>query len=447
SLVDRLGRPVKEGVSKRRVPEAKEKRVAPKSPGARSRRSSDDAGRISASAMTKGNKPVSLRDVKSILGKLGGGYAGTVHRNKKLHEVSFSTLRKYPGIKDAERLATLPNVDWFSVGGEKLSAEKLRILQTLIMGWSQLRTLIATGVTGGFAAWICSHAPLMDSLENLELDGTDVTDADLEALKNCSMLREINLSSTRVTIKGLTSLTQVQSLQRVSICNCDQISIADASKFVVRHPGRFDLSFIKNEAAMGMQSSTAQEKSRHLKQNARVISVFEKSRNAGPNRFFGTTLVVEAIPTPVSLQDMANECCVEKLVIGSYYTGEVKGLTGDDFKFLLTAWPDLRELQIAKIPDSEGVLKETISRLKQLRKLELINTPCGDTVLPAIATLKNLVQLELHGTRITGAGLRLLSKLSKLRWLGLVGNPNLKPDDVDKFRELTVGKMWIDFQK
>ncbi len=130
-----------------------------------------------------------------------GGHAGTVHGNKQLHEILFGTAKRIPGIRDAERMATLPNVDSFTVGGQRYSAEQVRSLQILITGWSTLRELTATGTSGGLAAWICRHAPSMSHLEKLELDYSDVTDADLKELRSCSQLRKLDLSSTQITTK------------------------------------------------------------------------------------------------------------------------------------------------------------------------------------------------------------------------------------------------------
>lgn len=450
SLISRLEKPVKAASAlKFKPPSAAGKSTTSSNQAKRTASTPEERPlRSTATASTKGDvKPISLKEVSSLLKKkLGGGYAGKVHSNNHLHEISFSTSRRIPGIRDAERMATLPNVVSFTVGGQNLSSDQVRSLQILITGWSTLRELTATGTTGGLASWICQQSRSMPNLEELQLDYTDVADVDLKRLADCAGLKRLDLSSTQITTKGLESLTTIRSLQRITFCYCDQISVAAASKFSVMHEDAFTPIFLKHDEDLGIAPLAQDVKAHYLKQNARVNALFDKAKNARPNRFFDTTFVLGALPTVVPLSEIVAECRLEFLVIGSEGTGEAKGLSADDLKVLLTAWPELRKLRIGKIAGCESTLLTTLGGLQHLQTLEVLETPCGDAVLPIIGMLKKLVRVELRNTRITGAALHHLEKLPRLRWINLEKNKNLSRADALAFRRRLAGKAWVDFR-
>ncbi len=245
--------------------------------------------------------------------------------------------------------------------------------------------------------------------------------------------------------KGLESLQAIRSLKRVSVCHCDQISVAAASRFVIKNENAFELGFLKHDDELGITPLANDARTQYLKQNARVQAAFDKSKNAWPNRFFGTTFVVAAVPPVVPLSEIAAECRLESLVIGSEWTGEAKDLSTDDMRMLLRAWPDLRELRIGKIAECESAMIETLGGLKHLQKLQLHETPCGDAILPVIGTLKNLVYLELHHTSMTGAALHHLEKLPQLRWVSLKKNKDVSDADAQALRRRLAGKTWVYF--
>jgi hypothetical protein len=82
---------------------------------------------------------------------------------------------------------------------------------------------------------------------------------------------------------------------------------------------------------------------------------------------------------------------------------------------------ELRELVIfrAKQIDDRGA--ETLSRLYNLRELQLLDTPISDTTLVHVAGLTQLEYLDLSATNVGDPGMEYLANLPNLKYLALRG--------------------------
>jgi len=117
----------------------------------------------------------------------------------------------------------------------------------------------------------------------------------------------------------------------------------------------------------------------------------------------------------------------------------------------LTRFKQLRVLKL----DSTGIGEDgshgylnPLSRLKELRELDLSHTPVSNPELVHLSKLRNLEYLRLEDTPITSAGLNYLSNLRNLKGLDLrkteVDNDGLAYlSKLTNMERLSVGEMWV----
>lgn len=100
----------------------------------------------------------------------------------------------------------------------------------------------------------------------------------------------------------------------------------------------------------------------------------------------------------------------------------------------LFASKSLTNLAITRTPQlTDGMFSSALRGAHRARRIELTSTPFGDLAAGTAATLTNLVELQLRGTRLTDAGLAKLHPLHQLEALHL-GYTQVTPAGVAAFQ-------------
>jgi DnaJ-domain-containing protein 1 len=113
----------------------------------------------------------------------------------------------------------------------------------------------------------------------------------------------------------------------------------------------------------------------------------------------------------------------------------LEALTGD-LSGLDAASPDIAWLVAARCPEVNDDQLRHVVRLTGLRTLDLSGASVTDLGIGLLASLTDLLELNLLGTPITDAAMRPISRLSKLQSLGLAETP-LTDDGLSQLSTLT----------
>lgn len=343
-------------------------------------------------------------------------------------DVHLETLKKLTRA-DATALATLPDVREIELSRMKLTADKQAVLAALLEGWSNASGIDASG-SACVAGVVCSFAHRMPSLASLDLSGSDVTDTDLLSLAGHPSLSHLRLSRTRVTEAVFGIARDLPALERLSLHECPAISIEAAARFAAdNHKAAVDrLAYSPATALLGLTPTTPARRKACATRNKPVESLINREWNVWVNLLEDHVGFGE-LPDLDRLALMAKQCLVESVSLG-INNSPIGAESAEKLRFVLAAWPDIRQLSISMPKTFDNTMAPEIGKLGELELLEIEDASIGDAMATTIATLHRLRRLALIRTKITKAGLRRIASLPNLRWLTLTPSATLPEKEI-----------------
>ncbi|HEV3343560.1 MAG TPA: glycosyltransferase [Pirellulales bacterium] len=257
-------------------------------------------------------------------------------------------------------------------GLDALSGEKLRRLVMLY----NAATDDALRPIGKFAA-----------LQDLQLDGTNVTSGVLKHLENLKQLKILSLAGTHVTDAGFDAIGKLASLESLNLRRTE----------------------IHGEGLRHLENLT----------NLKRLDLGDTQLDDGDLSAFGKLTELESLSlenTPITGAGFSQLKGLEKLTALNLNRTRV----GDSALRQLGKLPRLQRLELSSTRISDGGLSDLLTS-QQLKYLDLFGTSITDAALAALESKPGLQALFLGGTQTSDAGVKYLQKLKNLRDLDLEG--------------------------
>jgi internalin A len=248
---------------------------------------------------------------------------------------------------------------------------------------------------------------------DLSEDAEGLTDAGLAHLKELRQLRSLHLSGTNVTLAGLDSIKDLPRLVQVSHSGWENKPIQEVEDFKAHRNRRY-------------ASLSEQERRSEAAKALRFLANWE---DTDPNDVRAISFS-QCWTTDADLAYLQSFPELEQLDLrdnGAITTAgllHLKGLPNLKSLFLLETAvtsveplqdvQSLEELDLSSLPDLQVDTLRFLRPLKRLRRLRLCFGEFDDSIIPYIAQLTTLVELELNENHITDAGLEQLAPLKNL---------------------------------
>ena len=310
---------------------------------------------------------------------------GTVERNASGAIVGVNLAHSWVTDADLGRIAALGSLEKLDLSGARISDVGLELLAPL-EGVRELRLRFAEFVSEGGVA----HLRSWNTLETLDLRGTQVRSLVFEHLAGLARLRRLDLSHTRITDEGFDQLVELTQLESLAIGSCRlDGSALDHLKL---------LPALRELDVSGVQ---------------RVDSgIWGLALNLDNLRRLGEIRQLERL-------DLNGATITD---VGSDRPGrpdaERASLPGLD---ALGSLESLRWLDLSRQPVTPEDLT-FLSRLKRLSTLRLGQcVAVDDAAVSLLRTLPSLESLYLAGAGLTSAGLAGLSDAASLKRLSISG--------------------------
>ena len=258
----------------------------------------------------------------------------------------------------------------------------------------------------------------LENLKTLTIAGL------LQLLGKCSAtLEDLNLDGTEISGEGLESLLVLQQLEILNLSNCWKLTNTGLLQLLAKCSATLEVlnlhaTFISGESLESLPLLKQLEKldlgyCRNLTNTGLLQLLAKCSATLKDLNLCGTEIYLESLPFLKQLEKVNLNCC---------------GLTNEELLELLAKYSaTLKDLSLIDTEISgEGL--EGISLLKQLEKLNLekCNKMTNKGLLELLgkcsATLKDL---NLYGTKISGEGLESLPVLKQLEKVNLMFCDNL----------------------
>ncbi len=225
----------------------------------------------------------------------------------------------------------------------------------------------------------------LEALEKLRLKDSQVTDAHLEKIRQCSRLREINLGSTPISDKGLENLAGLVALETLQLQNT-RITGAGLSHLVG----------LENLRTLTLGGTDIDNESLGSLKSLVRLNLLDLRDTA---------------ITDAALIDVA------KVTSLAWLSLDKTMITGSGLMYL-QGLVNLRRLSLAGTAIT-GPGLEDLKGLRNLTDLDLAGTQITDAGLEHVVTLIRLENLNLSSTKVTGLGIPTLARLPSLGFVHL----------------------------
>lgn len=327
----------------------------------------------------------------------------------------------------------------------------------------------------------------LPQLQSLFLTNTSVTDAACRQLAGCKSLAELGLSGTRVTGEGLAALTTLPKLSRLYLASLelgelgarrlgefaglthlslrgvklndddlaalkrlDRLEWLDVSQTQLSDASIVHLAELKSLRELNVSNTSVTDAGREEVANALTVArVVGDAPNA---QRLAARWLVERSAT-VTLED-GKLTSVKALPRGAVRilaidAGALEKLKRDELKEQLAGCKDLVSLNLSGTKLVEADLA-VLKAMPALREVRLANLPLSDRLLEQLAAQKDLEVIDLSGTFVTGQGLKHLTaaaglkqlllanaRISDLHFASLTNFPQLEVLDVSAAPNMT----------
>lgn len=237
-------------------------------------------------------------------------------------------------------------------------------------------------------------------LKAIDLDDTAIEPEYLPYLKYLKGERLISLSGVRITPAHIKALSTIGKIHDLRLNRCATINDAIAT----------ELASMKIRM-LGLSGS---------KITASILDKLDKSDEIA---------YLDLSNTAITDRDLER---IGDLDLKSLQISYCSNLTGNSLETIARRWPGLEVLHIDSLKLT-GQQFASLSRLRNLRILQVLNVPLSDPDMEVVSRLRELT--DFYNTRgvFTAAGLSQLMKLKKLKMISVLSLENIKEKDFDAF--------------
>ncbi len=276
-----------------------------------------------------------------------------------------------------------------------LGAEKIAGLEHLNLGGTRITNRGLTSLTG--LTWLAS----------LDVSHTGVDDEGMDAIGRLSSLTDLRLYGTSISDAGLAKIAGLKKLARL-----------DLGKTRVAGPGLQSLNTLAALESLSLEGVGDRGLAYlgGLARLRRLLLVGPPITDSGMAHLVGLVGLEDLHLGGTAVREPGLSTIAKIPMLKSLTLSGAK-LTGESLRVLLH-FDKLTELRIEGTIGDANV--KQIGRLASLRELALFDRGLSDQCLPYLAGLANIESLGLTGAAITDDGLERLPELSTLRWLDLM---------------------------
>jgi Leucine-rich repeat (LRR) protein len=286
--------------------------------------------------------------------------------------------------------------------------------------------------------------PRIDTLEQLDLRGNTRL-SDVRALRHCRMIREIDLSNTGVTAKGIAGLEQLASLEILRLQTCSNLTdVSSLSRSVsvreldVEGSPIADRGFIGLERVPTLQSlclgGTEVTNLTAFHSNSTLTNLNVPGTKIGADDIGKMPLKTLILNSCRKIRSVASFCRNANLVVlgladtrittagidGLQYSTalqelDLSGTTISDVRHLCHC-PALRDLNLT----GTEITSEALGCLSKIPTLEVLSLQyCRVNDVASLRACPRLRELHLEGADVTGDGIAGLEHIQTLETLDL----------------------------
>lgn len=237
-------------------------------------------------------------------------------------------------------------------------------------------------------------------LTTIDLNDTEVEPKYLAYLKYLTGERLISLSGVKITPEHMKVLSTIGNIHELRLNRCATINDAVATELASMRIRMLTLSGSKITDS--------------------ILDKLDKSEEIG---------YLDLSNTAITDRDLER---IGDLDLKSLQISYCSNLTGNSLEIIARQWPGLEVLHIDSLKLT-GQQFASLSRLRNLRILQVLNVPLSDPDMEVVSRLRELT--DFYNTRgvFTAAGLSQLLKLKKLKLISLVSLENIEEKDFAAF--------------
>jgi cellulose synthase/poly-beta-1,6-N-acetylglucosamine synthase-like glycosyltransferase/Leucine-rich repeat (LRR) protein len=280
-----------------------------------------------------------------------------------------------------EQLAPVKNLEVLILESRKITGAGLDKLTT-----DKLRRLVLSATAANDEA--LKGVRILSKLQELELDGTNVTSGVLRHFEGLKQLKKLSLAGTQVTDTGFADIGKLTSLESLNL-----------KRTKIHGEGLRCLASLTRlkELDLGDTQLDDSDLSQLGKMNALEALSLEN--------------------TPITGAGFGQMKGLDKLVTLNLNKTRV----GDSALRLLGKLPRLQRLELSSTRVSDGGLTQILASAPKLNYLDAFGTNITDASLASLQNKQGLQALFLGGTQTSDVGLSSLQKLNNLEELDLEG--------------------------
>ncbi|MHC4115901.1 MAG: hypothetical protein ACYSWO_00190 [Planctomycetota bacterium] len=381
----------------------------------------------------------------SFLSRLGANDLDVLSlRETDILDEDLAGLRRLTGLKALDlnyasqlegeglaHLADLQSLEELGVAGTHISDAALMHISGLTA--LERLSLRYTDVRGSGLV----HLKNVESLKYLDLWETPVTDGSLAHLRHMTRLKDLNICNTKIRDEGLKYLKGLSSLERLSIgCSSRNPEVSPITDAGLAHLGT--LTSLRRLVLYRTRITDAGlAHLRNLTSLTNLIVFETPITDAGLVHLRGLTALegLDLSDSQITGRGLARLGGLSQLKWLGLHNSRVTSPGIGNLKLWSAT---LEGLLLSDTPVSDTDLSHLVC-LKKLKYLYIPNTAITDAGLVHLARLKSLESLDLNNTKVTDEGLTALRNLPNLRRIDVL-NTGVTMQGLERFKRASASK-------